>query len=280
MVKLDSRQILNVDTDPALSKKAVKQKFNLPKVSTPKYNWVPDKVDKRDYVYKPTAVTLPSSVDLREFDTPIENQGPLGSCTGHAIASAIEILYKKSKRFVEISRLFIYYYERLLEGTTSYDAGAFIRDGIKATNKFGAPLETLWPYDISKFKVQPNTSAINDALRRRVTLYERAQNFDSCINALAVGFPVVIGFTAYSSFEGSETAKTGIMTYPNTKSEKALGGHAVLLVGYDNSHQRFIVKNSWGPNWGDNGYFYMPYSVIKNPNMSSDFWVIKSVNVV
>jgi C1A family cysteine protease len=120
---------------------------------------------------------------------------------------------------------------------------------------------------------------VQDAAKRKVTLYERATDFNACINALSNGYPVVIGFTVYSSFAtGNWYYTTADMPYPNTRSERVLGGHAVLLVGYNNFTQRFIVKNSWGSNWGDNGYFYMPYQVIKNTAMSTDFWVIKKVN--
>jgi len=86
-----------------------------------------------------------------------------------------------------------------------------------------------------------------------------------------------MGFYVYDSFMSKNVSKTGIMPYPNTKREKLLGGHAVLLVGYNKTKKVFIVRNSWGTNWGDNGYFYMPFDVV-NPNMSSDYWIIKSVN--
>jgi C1A family cysteine protease len=265
--------------DPGVSHKITPTPSN-PTISIPKYHWVTDKPDSRDYAYVPNAITPPSVVDLRSlYGTPVENQGNLGSCTGNAIAEAIEMIDRKNGKNTEVSRLFIYYYERLLEGTVSYDSGAYIRDGIKACYTYGAPLESLWPYNISRFRTPPSSAAVQDAARRKVTLYERAADFNACINALANGYPVVIGFTVYSSFESGNWWYTSAnMPYPNTRTERILGGHAVLLVGYNNNTQRFIVKNSWGTNWGDNGYFYMPYQVIQNTNMSSDFWVIKNVN--
>jgi C1A family cysteine protease len=264
--------------DPGLHRKPIEFKSsNLP-INIPMFHWVRDKPDTRDYIYQSTAVGTPSTVDLRAFSTPVEDQGNLGSCTGNAIAEAIEMLDRKNGKNLELSRLFIYYYERLLEGTVNYDSGAYIRDGIKACYKYGAPLESLWPYNVSKFRTPPSSAAVQDAARRKITLYERAMDFNACINALANGYPVVIGFTVYSSFtSGNWWYTTANMPYPNTRSESVLGGHAVLLVGYDNSTQRFIVKNSWGTNWGDNGYFFMPYQVIQNTNMSSDFWVIKGI---
>lgn len=278
-MKQDPRTIIDEKQDSGLhrSESIVPRK---PNVKFPTFQWVKDKLDSRDYIYKPSAVKVVNKVDLRPYTNQVEDQGPLGSCTGNAIAEAIEMLYNKNKKKVDLSRLFIYYYTRLIEGTVKYDSGAYIRNGIKSCNHYGAPLESLWPYNISKFRAAPSSVAVKDAAKRKITRYERASNFDACIDALTNGYPVVIGFLVYSSFMSSSVARTGIMPYPNTRSEKLLGGHAVLLVGYDNTNQRFIVKNSWGQGWGDRGYFYMPYKVIQNTRMSDDFWVIKGVNIV
>lgn len=278
-MKQDPRTIIDEKQDSGLhrSESIVQRK---PDVKFPTFQWVKDKVDSRDYIYKPSAVKVVNKVDLRPYTNQVEDQGPLGSCTGNAIAEAIEMLYNKNKKKVDLSRLFIYYYTRLIEGTVKYDSGAYIRNGIKSCNHYGAPLESLWPYNISKFRSAPSSVAVKDASKRKITRYERALNFNACIDALTNGYPVVVGFLVYDSFMSSSVARTGIMPYPNTRSEKLLGGHAVLLVGYDNTNQRFIVKNSWGQGWGDRGYFYMPYKVIQNTRMSDDFWVIKGVNIV
>ena len=95
-------------------------------------------------------------------------------------------------------------------------------------------------------------------------------------NCLLSGLPVVFGFGVYESFESEEVAKTGIMPIPN-KNEKLLGGHAVMAVGYDDEKEHFIIRNSWGLEWGDRGYFYMPYTFIINQKMCSDFWCIENV---
>jgi len=120
--------------------------------------------------------------------------------------------------------------------------------------------------------------AKNDALNRKVTRYERVMNFNGCIDALNNGYPIVMGFHVYTSFMSRNVARTGNMPYPNTRREQLLGGHAVLLVGYDKRRNFFIARNSWGTGWGDRGYFYMPFNVVTNTSMSSDFWIIKSVN--
>lgn len=275
-MKQDPRTIINIKEDHTFSKpvdtkptpRTLELKRNL--------QWTRDKKDSRDYVYPLTASRIANYVDLRPYCTAIEDQGNLGSCTGQAIASAIELLNKRNNKQTDVSRLFIYYFERLILGTVNYDSGAYIRDGIKSVYQYGASLENLWPYIISKFKQQPVNEAMADAARRKVTRYERVANHAGCLDALMNGYPVVIGFDVYSSFMNINSK--GIMTYPNTKRERLLGGHAVLLVGYDNVKQQYIVRNSWGTSWGDRGYFYMPYKVIQDSSMSADFWVIKSVN--
>jgi C1A family cysteine protease len=276
-LKQDPRTIINTDEDHTFNPPADKKVR--PRTLDDKFNliWKTDKIDTRDYKYQVTQKVSPNVVDLRSYCSPIENQGSLGSCTGQAIAGAIELLNKRGGKHNDVSRLFIYYYERLILGTVNYDSGAYIRDGIKATNKYGASLESLWPHDIRKFRQEPITEAKNDALNRKVTRYERVNDFNGCIDALSNGYPVIMGFRVYDSFMSKNVARTGIMPYPNTKREKLLGGHAVLLVGYDKRKKVFIARNSWGTNWGDKGYFYMPFDIVK-PNMSSDYWIIKSVN--
>jgi C1A family cysteine protease len=91
---------------------------------------------------------------------------------------------------------------------------------------------------------------------------------------LASGYPFIFGFTVYDSFESDAVAKTGIVPMPS-KTELVLGGHAVMAVGYDDSKKWFIVRNSWGEDWGDKGYFYIPYDYLTNKNLASDFWTIK-----
>lgn len=244
----------------------------------PKYHWKRDLPDTRDHVYQQKDIPLPDKIDLRPFTSAIEDQLNLGSCTGNAIAGAIELVDRKLyQKYLEISRLFIYYQERLIENSVYFDDGAYIRDGFKVVNKWGAPLESLWPYDVTKWNVEPSPEAYADASKRKVTEYQRCMDFNAVKNVLASEFPVVIGFYVYESFENTEVAKTGIMTYPDTSKEYLLGGHAVCLVGYNDQEQHFIARNSWGVGWGDQGYFYMPYQVIQDINMSSDFWTLSAV---
>ena len=276
----DIRTIIDIEQDPGLHRRPIIHQVTVPPLpmNIPKYHWARQPVDTRDKPYTLSGVTQPSTVDLRPYCSPIEDQGNLGSCTGNAIAGAIELLDKRAGKNIDVSRLYIYYYERLLEGTVNYDNGAYIRDGMRAVYNYGAPLESLWPYNISRFRNAPSQQAITDGAKRKVTSYQAVADHQGCLDSLAAGFPVVIGFSVYSSFESATVARTGVMPYPNTSRETLLGGHAVLLVGYDKTRQVYIVRNSWGTNWGDRGYFYMPFQVIQNRNMSSDFWTIRSVN--
>jgi C1A family cysteine protease len=277
-MKKDKRTIIDTTQDHTFNKPADKKSVN--RTLDKKFNlqWKPDTLDTRDYKYQLSTTTNLNAIDLRPYCSSVEDQGNLGSCTGQAIAGAIELLNKRNGKSTDVSRLFIYYYERLILGTINYDSGAYIRDGIKATNKYGASLESYWPYNISKFKREPVFEAKNDALNRKVSRYERVENFDGCLNALSNGYPIIMGFSVYQSFMTKAVAKTGIMPMPKPGREQLLGGHAVLLVGYDKLRKVFIARNSWGSTWGDSGYFYMPFDVVKNTTLSSDFWIIKEVN--
>jgi C1A family cysteine protease len=220
-------------------------------------------------------VRLPRSVDLRYLCSRVEDQGQLGSCTGNALAGALEFLERKDKvSFVDFSRLFIYYNERLIEHTTKADAGAMIRDGIKTLAKQGVCSEKTWPYVISKFAVKPNAACYKEALQHRITSYHRVMTLDEMRACLAEGFPFVFGFSVYESFESQAVARTGIVNMPKPK-EAQVGGHAVMAAGYDDSKKRFIVRNSWGDDWGMKGYFTIPYQYVADRNLSDDFWTIR-----
>lgn len=245
-----------------------------------KFHWVRDPVDTRDKMFTPRLATLPASVDLRANCSTIEDQGNLGSCTGNAIAGIVEYLCRKAKKNTDVSRLFIYYEERVLEGTVNYDNGAYIRDGIKVVNKKGVPTESLWPYNINRFAARPSQAAYVNAGTRKAVGYQKCSNFAAVKAAIAQGYPVVIGFDVYASFETGtwwQPSGSGMMPYPNVNTEQILGGHAVALVGYNDATSSFIARNSWGTSWGKNGYFYMPYQVIQDTTMSSDFWIITSI---
>lgn len=225
-----------------------------------------------------SVLNLAPSASLREMMPPVYNQGELGSCTGNTIAAAFQYTLKKENR-VEFfpSRLFIYYYERLLEGTVFEDAGAELRDGMKVIGSYGVCDELLWPYDITKFKKRPLIKAVRDAKKHTALTYRSVPQTERHLKtALALGMPVAFGIAVYTSFESEVVARTGVAQMPSPE-DKSLGGHAILLVGYDDTTRRFTLRNSWGSEWGDGGYFTLPYEYVLNPDLACDFWVISAL---
>lgn len=244
--------------------------------------WIPDLPDWRDLrfaVPAPIAADLPPTADLRGSCPPgVYDQGALGSCTANAIAAAVECARITAGRASTIpSRLFIYYNERVIERTVRLDSGASIRDGIKTACKQGVCDETLWPYDIEQFTTRPSAPAYTAAAAHRVTAYERiGADLDSMRGALASGHPFVSGFTVYDQFQSAKVAKSGVLNLPLTR-ESVLGGHAVLTVGYNDASRRFLVRNSWGPRWGQSGYFTVPYDYWSNPGLAGDRWAVTAI---
>lgn len=245
------------------------------------YGWQPDLPDARDHVVALGApVKLPGSVDLRPKLPAVYDQGQLGSCTANAIAAAFDFERElQGLHFVNPSRLFIYFNERAIEHTVMSDSGAQIRDGIKSVNRSGVASESEWPYDIGRFTRKPSPQVYADALKDRAVDYARVpQTLEAMQTVLAGGRPIVIGFTVYESFESQTVADTGIVLMP-APHEKTLGGHAVLIVGYKKIGKapHFIVRNSWGDQWGQAGYFLIPVAYFTNDDLASDLWVIRSV---
>jgi C1A family cysteine protease len=252
------------------------------------YGWIPDLPDHRDFVFAaPPAILLrlPRRVDLTKVCPPVYDQGEIGSCTANAIGGAIQFDQIKQRlrgKFMP-SRLFIYYNERVMENTVRDDAGAMIRDGIKSVAKQGVCPEKMWPYDPAPYPPnahltkKPLPVCYKEATKHTAVQYQRVpRNLTQMKGCLASGFPFVIGFTVYESFESDEVAKTGKMPMPATR-EHVLGGHAVMVVGYDDKMERFRMRNSWGTNWGLKGYFTMPYAYLLDDNLSDDFWKITLV---
>jgi C1A family cysteine protease len=177
-----------------------------------KYGWAPDLPDQRDHLYsapQPILAKLPPKKDLRSGCPPVYDQGQLGSCTANAISGAIQFDQKKQKAKVFMpSRLFIYYNERVMEGSVNSDAGAQIRDGVKSVANLGVCPESEWPYDIDKFANKPGTQCFKDATKCQAVGYQRldSTNLNQLKGCIASGFPFVFGFTVYDGFESPNVA--------------------------------------------------------------------------
>lgn len=258
------------------------------------YNLKRDKFDERDRHFAHSispisSVKLPSSVDLRYKCPPVYDQGELGSCTANAGCTCRAILANRPQ--LNLSRLFLYYEERNMDGTVQEDSGASVRDICKAVSKYGVCEEQFMPYNIEKFADPPSFEAIQNAQKYKINAYKKLNNLNEIKQSLALRQqPVLAGIDIYDSFESEEVAKTGIVPMPQATEENK-GGHAVLIVGYvdknnmisliknalssnEASKGYLIVRNSWGASWGEHGYFYMPYEYV-NKGYAYDFWLME-----
>ena len=191
----------------------------------------------------------------------------------NALAGLFQFLLMKLGRpsFVP-SRLMIYWGERAIEGTKGQDAGANGDDGMTFLQTKGVCPETTWPYDPTRFAEIPPTHAWAEAAHHKIAdpVTIDNTNLDEIRSCLASGYPIAFGFTAYPDLESDKVATTGQLPMPTT-GEQPIGGHEVLLVGYDDATELFKVRNSWGPGWGLDGYFLMPYAYATNPDLAGDF---------
>ena len=249
------------------------------------YGRIKDDQDSRDFqlvVPRLLAANLPPSVDLRgPFMPPIYDQGQIGSCTGQAVAAAFAYDHaKQGGKPFSPSRLWIYFQERLMEGRPiNQDSGAMIRTGVKVVNQLGVPSERLWPYEVSRWARKPGLLAGLSAARHKAVTYAAvAHSVEALKAALAGGLPVIVGISVYESLESDAVDRTGDVPLPNRKAERLLGGHAILLIGYDDTRQLFRFRNSWSSRWGDGGTGTLPYAYFTDYALSSDFWILQTVD--
>lgn len=249
--------------------------------SNARLGWVKGRPDRRDMFYsaaRSTLTAIPARIDLEESGLlpPVYDQGMLGSCTANAYATMYRyVRLKLGIEDTDLSRLFLYYESRKVLGTLDSDSGAIIRDVLKVGAQVGVSREKHWPYEISKFRDTPIKKAYKNALKHQGLIYLRViQSISQIKSCLAEGFPFEFGFTVYESFDS--IGSDGIMPFPKD-NEKDIGGHAVVGIGYDDATGRVKCRNSWDKSWGKDGNFFMPYSIIVDPNMSDDFWTLRQV---
>lgn len=260
-----------------------------------KFGWKRDLPDYRDYMYRVhpeylEAPPLPSHVDLREGMSPIEDQGQLGSCVAHATVGNLEFLELQAIKgkiqapmsfgpdFHNLSRLFVYYNARAIDGDTDQDNGTQLRSAVMAIRKRGICREVLWPYNTPRVFQSPAPSAYSEGLNHKILFAYRIDNtnLNAMKQCLANGFPFILGISVYSSFMSQEVAKTGIIPMP-TRQDSFEGGHALMCVGYDENNN-FIIRNSWGKDWGMSGYCLIKQGYLLNPHLASDFWTLRKVS--
>lgn len=256
-----------------------------------KLNWIQDPEDKRDIKFKSILPKedLPLSIDLREVYGEIFDQGSLGSCTSNSVSGCLRMIMKNqnanslstiAKWSFTPSRLFIYYHGRFLMGQSygqdlsNYDTGLSIRDGFKSIDKFKYCDEIYWPYDISFFSSKPNMVAYKDSRKIKQTLYVKLDDEYNMKLLLSQGKPISFGINIYDSFY--QTKNDGLIKTPDWENEQIIGGHAMLIIGYDDLNKFWIIVNSWSDKWGEKGFGYLPYDYLKKD--ASDFWSIQKID--
>jgi C1A family cysteine protease len=259
------------------------------------YGWRPDLPDPRDRIFnleEPISLgsALPNKVDLGAHMPPIYDQGQLGSCTANGIAGCLEYeAMRQGEPRVVPSRLFIYYNERAIEGTVNTDSGAQIRDGIKVVATQGAPPESEWPYsdaDPGPFQKKPPPNVYTDAVKHEALVYKRiipGGPGAPIRSAVAAGYPVVFGFSVPAYFEDGTWDPTSQSLRVPGPNDQFIGGHCVLISGYDFTRTRFPnnalkCRNSWGSSWGMQGHYWMDAGWFDpNAGLVDDLWVITKV---
>ena len=227
-------------------------------------------VAKKTKVRKlPRQALLPTRVDLRDTCSPVANQGKLGACTAFATGKGFREfqINRRNERKTPLSAMFLYYEARALWGNTNEPTGSTCSDNISVLEDKGMCPDETMPYDVAKYMIKPTAQAYDQAKEFKFSGAVRIGTLDDAQAAMAKGEAVLFAFDVMESFR--KIGPDGVMPVPQA-GEKRLGGHAVLAVGFDSQKQLVTVRNSWGADWADHGYFYMPYAVFQKT--ARDIW--------
>jgi hypothetical protein len=240
-----------------------------------KFGALRDVHDVRDRMYRASspAQPVPQRVDLREWGGPIKDQGTEGSCTGHAFSSAREWIARKyEKASPVLSPQCLYVEELIAGGSFPRDEGAPPRTACQVLTAKGCCEASLYPYVVGKLTA-PTPEQAQNALKYKTGAYHRIGSLLDFLSCLAdpTPWPVLVGFTVCESFMSQQLADRGVMQLPKPGKGQR-GGHEVLCLGYDFPRQLALMQNSWGDGWGQRGYFWMPFDVIKAPD--ADLWMV------
>lgn len=242
---------------------------------------LPDKRNKDEKRYNSIATTLSTTnyadnvCDLRKWCSPVEAQFQIGSCVANSTVGALELLQiKNNLPFVDLSRMFLYYNARLMHQAQMLDEGTYINLAFQTLLTIGTCSEKTWNYNVEKVFVRPTWASYREAYVNKISgFYRLDDDMKTCHeqikHALASGYPIVFGTNIDKDFV-YETKSDGLIAMPKARRED-VGGHAMLIVGY-NSLGQYIVRNSWGPTWADQGYCYIPFKYLDETE-ANDFWV-------
>jgi C1A family cysteine protease len=226
--------------------------------------------------------SLPTSYSLYKYLPAVIEQGNLGSCTGCALTASVKTLaniYNLKKLNKNLSPLFLYYCERELLGYVNIDSGSSISAGITCLQNTGICVETLHPYNISKFKERPSNYAYNNASTYKIDEVIKVPYDLNTIKSILLTRPIVIGINVYTSFLNNVNVDiTGDIPYPKLENneDELLGGHAMYLFGYNEANKTFLVRNSWGIDWGNKGSGTIPEEYIINEKLNVEMWACVS----
>lgn len=240
---------------------------------------VPERISSQFLTYQKIPECLPGEclpvkVDLRPLNTHIYTQGSFGTCTSSAICTAL----KFSRPGFYGSRMFMYYNERVFRNNQDVDSGSFLTDGIKTLMKYGICEETTWPYVSQNLTIKPSELAYHEASlnKSNILILNVPQDMYSMKKVLSMGKPIIVGIRIYEYFHSVVARKTGRIRQPKDHERYQVPkGHVTVIIGYNDNTGCWILKNSWGPTWGDCGNFYLCYDYLLNHDLCTDLWTVE-----